>query len=371
MVKIGIDVGYGYTKAIAMSENGIKKVSFPSLAYSKTANAKKVADLMKAAEVASIMGSGKSNKAFYEVGFAGMEYYIPVSSDFVLDEEISIEKEGVERYYDNSILALLLLGIVLVGKEKGTKEIVCQIATGLPISFYSSENAKQLKKLLLNNNRPWQITIDGIEYTVYVEKAVVLVQGVAVAFSYVFDVDGIGIIENQDRSSILKSTFAVIDVGMYTTDIAVFDHAQPLPGAVTSVNVAVNNILTTLSLLVNNDSFGVRQVIEKIIYQHLAGEHVSLQYRKIYDAIKNDINTVINDTAKVITERAISIPYLQDVENIIFAGGGAELFGEVIKQELKKKIERKVKIEKINKSELANATGYLVYLLLTPSKIRR
>lgn len=178
-MNIGIDVGNGYTK------------------YETGCFASKV----KNGVMTTI---GNRRKGIHQVEYKGKQYMVGTGGSFT----------GKNRYFTEEYEMCLLTGIALsLGRKRKTTITVQNIVVGLPIDYYKTLATKV--ELYINSLGTNEIIVDGVEYTIDIEKATVFIEGaypIATADdSHIITIDvgagTINVIEWENQAIVNKFTF--------------------------------------------------------------------------------------------------------------------------------------------------------------------
>ncbi len=213
-MKIGIDIGYGFTKAV--NENG-EKVIFPSLVAPAAGH--------------DALGGVFSQTQEYRVGIAAGHKKVDLLVGDVARHSFAVSqalnKEKPPELHD----PLLLTAIGLLG-EKSSE---FSIGVGLPLAYYTSQK-ENLKQRL--NQLSVFVTINGIEQYVSGPEVQVLPQGA-------------GVLLKAGNKLPLRGYVGVVDLGTYTTEYLLFDikDGQPVPilEACGSVEIGTNLVYSAVA----------------------------------------------------------------------------------------------------------------------------
>lgn len=295
-MKIAVDVGYGWTKAL--SEDG-KKASFPS------AVSRAVADTTE----------GLFASVPYEVRMNGAGWFVGERAKQCVS---CLTLPGQSRKNGEVHDILLLTAVYLVGAgENGDKP---ELAVGLPLAYFKSQRNWLAEHVQALN--AW-VGTNGIEKHVAFSKVEVFPQGAGI-LALCTDL--------PTRGYIL-----LIDVGTYTTEFLLFEVRQvdgrvryiPIPDACSSIEVGVHTVHQALAISWREKA-GVPlpdRMVEEVAQAVAKGEPVlhvgrtvdlSRQYqaavRQTASAIEAGIKSVLADRVGFVTKT-------------VLAGGGAYVFG--------------------------------------------
>ncbi|MEZ0536021.1 hypothetical protein ACAG39_02090 [Caldicellulosiruptoraceae bacterium PP1] len=312
-MKVAVDIGFGYTKAIA--ENG-KSVVFPSMVSKRmTANSK----------------MGFAYKENYIVTYMNNIYAI---GEAALNSPNSSANFSEDRFTDEFSKILLLTALHALDIEEQNIEL----AIGLPIMLYSNYSDKVrdyiefAEETIIINNEVRRYKIDVCE---------VFPQGVGALFSI--------------NDKIPNGYISVIDVGFRTTDVLLVKYNKgdiiPLTEFSFSVDEGTSRILTTLTKHIQH-KYGIARNETNILDVFETGV-VLVKGRE------KDITEARDEIVREVTESIINKivtkwnDFVNDVVRIYVAGGGAYM----ISPHLKVIGEMEIKI--VDDPQFANAKGFL------------
>jgi plasmid segregation protein ParM len=321
---IGVDVGYGYTKAV--NENG-EKVIFPS-----------------------VVGTGferKMEKMMYDV-----------ASDEWDNHDLIIHSEELQHYFVGNLAMLQSRDAVRPFSDErtgvtGAEEIKPQLltavgllckdepvtlVTGLPLEYFLSQAAGL--KSSLERLSGVKITLNGKTMTVVFEKVTMFPQAMGALYGRLL------------RNKIgMSGIVGLIDVGFKTTDIILFDMTtrKVLEGYNDTILVGTNDIVVGVQNLIKQDAGAVPnpEWIEQAIIQ----KQPLYFNRKEYDVAR-----MAAEQEKVLANVIVSRvgrrwgDLLKRINIIFLAGGGATYLQDAIS--------RIARYEVLSDSQFANADGF-------------
>ena len=291
---VGIDVGFGFTKAY----NGKNSVIFKSIIGDAT-------DI----QFHSVMGDESStanlhitldDKSYYLGSYAELQSNI---REFTLDQE-----KLLENYF--KILAVTAAGLC----TDTTAPI--QIVTGLPVG-YLKRDSKRLKEL-----------ITGVHYItfhhpggkdvikkVHIDKIQVIPQPIGSIFNLIFDEQG-RIIDKQ----LAGQKIGVVDIGFKTTDFSIFDHLLYIERGSSTMDTGISKCFSVIAGKLRQESninielFRMYKFIESGMIKIKGKEYnISNLKKRVYThaaaAIVSDLNRLWEND--------------WDIDSIILSGGGS------------------------------------------------
>lgn len=308
---IGLDIGYGFTKAYSEDEGGKQLVSvFPSLVATHDPNKD---TFYKPEQV-------KVNQQYFVVGDTVKEcgyIEIPVvRNDFV---------------YSAEYRALFAKAIAAVSEN--SKDDVHKVVLGLPPSFFSQEAIAEITGLINSS----EIAVENGKDVkkIRADQIIFMPQGMGAYVAYLAD------------SGKPAGTTVIIDIGFHTADFVLivngkysFDKARSYP---VGVKALYDRIKAGFS---KKHGFFISDEAVWLLLKNREIEHFKQTY-------KYDCSQDIADYQKILVEYIKEFARLVSeitVSEVILAGGGASILSSYIKN-----------IEIVNFPWIANARGYYLY----------
>jgi len=295
-MRIAVDVGYGWTKAL--SEDG-RKVSFPSVV------ARAIADTT----------GGLFSALPYEVKINGANWFVGERAKQCVS---CLTLPGQSRKNGEVHDILLLAAAYLVGAGEGGDKP--ELAVGLPLAFFKAQRdwlAEHVQALAA-----W-VGTNGTEKHIAFSRVEVFPQGA-------------GILALCDDLP-ARGYVLLVDVGTYTTEFLLFESRLvdgraryiPIPDGCSSIEVGVHAVHQSLAMAWREKT-GVPlpgRMAEEVATAAAKGETIlhagrtvdlSKQYR---DAVKQTAQAIEAGIKSVLQDRA------EFVAKTVLAGGGAHMFG--------------------------------------------
>lgn len=327
-MKIGVDFGFGFTKA--MSEDG-NIISFPS-----------------------VVGARKNESAITSMIGTPDDYFVKIKngdikSYYVGDAAITNKKDrdwNADKTMAAEVLRVLCsTAMSILAPEESEIDLV----VGLPISLYKTQ-----KDLLRSNlvNSKLEVAVNGGEYKIFHIKSVkVAVQGIGAYLSMILDSDG-----NAKTGEDVNRSCAVIDIGYRTIDYLTLEKGRKGLNLIESASGTLEEqgmigVYDSIAKFVAaSGKTTSRLEIEKAVLWNknileIAGKKIDLgdalknAYKETADEIKSKINMQLKDMAET-----LPVIYL--------TGGGAEDLFEYLKPYYKQ-------LELQDKPRFANVIGYV------------
>jgi plasmid segregation protein ParM len=337
-VNIGIDIGYGYTKAVG--DNG-KKVMFPSLVsrgYDR--------------RLADIWGGSKDPLDLLHIkivdGTDYGEYFVgklaekQTSAAFVLaDNKLNMDDTRV----------LLATGLALVSADDTPVSIV----TGLPLEQYVHQRT-QFSQMLKGYKAVLTFINDGTSRVVEVSDAIIFPQAAGAIYSVIMD--------DPDKYLLENSYVGLIDIGYKTTDFVAFSVNDTFSLEVElsgTIDIGMSKVLEAVDKLYTQKTGGSKLDTVDLLNLSRKGR---IFYMNDYLDITDDLTAVRAEIAKAVQNRVRGVwGDKLNLFNTIFisGGGGIDLYP------MFRTFHPRVAL--MNDAQMANANGFLRIAVENSSKI--
>lgn len=265
MIKLGIDLGNGYTKF-----NGMKFAS-------KT----------KVGRLAGLAGLGEKPENIHEVSYKGTTYIVGDGEPFT----------SPNRYFERDYEICLLTAIGLSSKEIAIEAEIC---VGLPIIPYMSDIRADLLNRLndLTKKESTKITINGQDKLIKIKKVVVFAEG-----AYVM--------ESMDTDNIIT-----IDLGAGTVNITQWNNLTPI--AYDTVSKSFNKLYRDIANHIKNTGRGT---VTPSYIENNFGENEIIIDGKLTDI--SDTKQMISKYISALVANVYDICDVPQAKKIQIFGGGA------------------------------------------------
>jgi plasmid segregation protein ParM len=298
---VGIDVGFGYTKAY----NGKNSVIFKSLIGDAT-------DI----QFRSFLGEDSStsnlhitlnDKSYFLGNYAEQQSNIP---EFTLDQEQLIE---------NFVKILAITAAGICSDAKGPINIV----TGLPVG-YLKRDSRRLRDMIRGIHEITYHNINGKDETkrVHIDKIHVIPQPIGSIFNLIFDEYG----KITDKK-LATQKLGVVDIGFKTTDFSIFDHLQYIERGSSTMDTGISKCFNVFANKLRQES-NINIELYRIFKFVRAGMikikgkeyNISNLKKRVYthaaSAIASDLNRLWEND--------------WDIDSIILSGGGSVELAEYL-----------------------------------------
>jgi plasmid segregation protein ParM len=291
---VGIDVGFGFTKAY----NGKNSVIFKSVIGD-------AADI----QFRSLLGedSATSNlhitlddKSYFLGSYAELQSNI---REFTLNQEKLIE-EFVK------ILALAAAGVCT------DTSAPINVVSGLPVG-YLKRDSKKFKSMIRGVHEITFHHNDGQDITrkIHIDKIHIIPQPIGSIFNLIFDNQG----KIKDRS-LAAQKLGVVDIGFKTTDFSIFDHLQYIERGSSTMDTGISKCFSVIANKLRQESninielFRMFKFIESGMIKIRGKEYnITNLKKRVYthaaSAIASDLNRLWEND--------------WDIDSIILSGGGS------------------------------------------------
>lgn len=324
---LGIDIGFGFTKA----SNGEKSIIFKS-----------VMGEAKDIQSSDAMYGDMNDLEYLHTEIDDKEYFLGEMAIRQSSERLFTLDQA--QFVSNHVKVLALTAAAKLVNH----QIPINLVTGLPIGFFS-EHKKELRKILLGKH---EVTITDAEGNK--EKKVVNINNVAIVFQpwgslFNLMLDDRG--EVRDNRYI-KEKFGIIDIGFRTSDYLVSD----------KMHYSERGSRTT--------DFGISRAFNLIATKLREKSGVNVELYRLYEAVEKGSIKIrgeeydISDLTKEIfsqlaTNVASEIDRLWvdewDIDTIIITGGGGHVLAKYLEPLIKGSI---APIDPDSDARLYNVLGY-------------
>jgi plasmid segregation protein ParM len=323
---VGIDVGFGFTKAY----NGKNSVIFKSIIGDAT-------DI----QFHSVLGEDSStanlhitlnDKSYFLGSYAELQSNI---REYTLDQE-----KLLDNYFK-------ILAITAAGLCTDTAAPI-HIVSGLPVG-YMKRDTKKLKELITGVHHITFHHPDGKDETrkIHIEKIHVIPQPIGSIFNLIFDEQG-RIIDKV----LAGQKLGVVDIGFKTTDFSIFDHLQYIERGSSTMDTGISKCFSVIAGKLRQESninielFRMFKFIESGIIKIRGKEYnITNLKKRVYThaaaAIVSDLNRLWEND--------------WDIDSIILSGGGSVELAEYLTSGIEGNI---IPIPKNIDARFNNVQGY-------------
>ncbi|MCD4719473.1 MAG: ParM/StbA family protein [Desulfobacula sp.] len=298
---VGIDVGFGFTKAY----NGKNSVIFKSLIGDAT-------DI----QFRSILGDDSStsnlhitleDKSYFLGSYAELQSNI---REFTLDQEKLLED------------FVKILAITAAGICTDTSAPI-NVVSGLPVG-YLRRDTKKFKEMIKGVHEITFHNKDGQDVTkkIHIDKIHIIPQPIGSIFNLIFDDHG----KIKDKG-LATQKLGVVDIGFRTTDFSIFDHLQYIERGSSTMDTGISKCFSVIANKLRQESnitielYRMFKFIDSGIIKIKGKEYnISNLKKRVYNhassAIASDLNRLWEND--------------WDIDSIILSGGGSVELSEYL-----------------------------------------
>lgn len=334
MHRIGVDIGFGYSKLVWLEEGDqFKSLVLPSV-------------FGRAVKVRSMdLGlGGPARRRVFRLTYQGEEYLM--GADALLHSELGVNHRQDFGRIGSDTERILLLALLA---KAGLTDVA--IVTGLPVLAWDKRHA--LKKSWEGEH---QVTLGSArgkgrrnEVTVKVREVRTAWQPILSLYDFALDVkDGKPVLSGVMTEETLRKGWAVVDVGHNTTDVAGVINLQPIERYSGGSRFGGREVLAELQRIVR-DEWGVHRQLAEL------ERDVRKGFIDIFDEEK-DLTPLIQSAGRgLATEILSDISALLDdgsrFHGILLTGGPAPSVKDTLEEAYPKNLIA------VRDSQIANARG--------------
>jgi len=333
MEVLGIDIGFGFTKAT----DGDETLVFKSLFGDAT-------DLQFWVDFGETSFSN-----YFNVTIDGKSYFIGDLAEqqsnvisFTLDQEKLIT-EFVK------VLSLTVAGVFL--KDSSSINVPINIVSGLPIGYFK-HNHKRFNEILTGHHKISYLQPDGSKVVkeIYINKVRMLPQPLGTILNLLMD--DRGKIVNKELA---KQKVGVVDIGFRTTDFTIMDRLRYIDRSSRTMDTGISKAFGVISNKLR-EKCGVSVELYRLYRAAEQGtikmKGHGLDFSKIRDQVYAQLaGTIVNDIDRVWAGD-------WDIDTIILTGGGCMELAKYLQPLISGNV---IPIDINVDARLNNVRGYLKY----------
>jgi plasmid segregation protein ParM len=321
----GNDIGYGYTKAVVRKgARAVKRVVIESL----------IGPAIDVRYHVDLMGNGNP----HELETNGEAWFF--GQDARMQSPFTISPRSRDR--DAETMRVLMLAALT---RAGVTSAEVQMVTGLPVAWY--EDKDELTTTLRGLHT---FHLDDESGRVDVTHLLVVPQPFGSFVTAITDAQG----KLTDPDDLARGKVSVVDIGMHTSDFALFDtmrYREPLSG---SIPLGMARYYELIQRRVESEH-GLQISLEE------AREACStFKVRDHGDSVEvgSAVESAWNSISKRIVGKAQTLwdDEARTIDRVLITGGGAVPFERAIKARFPQAV-------KLDEPQMANAEGFLRYAL--------
>lgn len=298
---VGIDVGFGFTKAY----NGKNSVIFKSLIGDATDI--QFRSSLEDAETTSNLHITLNDKTYFLGNYAELQSNI---TEFTLDQDKLIE---------DFIKILAITAAGLCSTSTGPINVV----TGLPVG-YLKRDTHRLKRLIQGNHEITYHHQDGKDEVrrFKIDKVHVIPQPIGSIFNLIFNEAG----KITDRA-LAGSKLGVIDIGFKTTDFSVFDHLQYIERGSTTMDTGISKCFSAIANKLRQES-GINIELYRI-FKFVESGMIKIKGKE-YNILNLKKRVYTHTASAIAADLARLWENDWDIDSIILSGGGSVPLAEYL-----------------------------------------
>ena len=332
-MKVGIDLGYGFTKIVAQENGEINHYKLPSVVG-------EYRDLDYKMDIAK----DEDDLSNIVVNVDGEKYFVGDIAN--RQSDIVYFSLNEDKFDERSTMIMMKAGLALatLGSESSSSSV--NVVTGLPVAFYSKHKDKVTSKM--KDNHGLSISKDAADTfqtkNIDVQNVRVVPQPFGTMFNEILDENG-----ELVNEELAKKDIGIVDIGFKTSDITVARSLEYIDNqsmsTTTSMSTAFKIIQDKLM-----EEFGVTKPIYKldeIVRKgsiNIKGKSYNIENIKDY-AYRVVAEKIVGEVTNLWTN-------IWERDQIILTGGGGHQLGEYIKKRLDN-------CELAETPQEANTFGYL------------
>ncbi len=326
---IGIDIGFGFTKA----SNGQEFIIFKSLLG-------EAVDIKFRSEFSNNTFSSNlhvtiDDQTYFVGDFAEQQSNV---RQFTLDQEKLINE------------FVKILALTVVGRFTD-KETPVNVVSGLPVGYYKLNN-KRFSQILLGRHKVVYHKPDGTDVTkkIFINKVRMMPQPLGSFFNMMMD--GKGKIEHMDLS---KQKVGVVDIGFRTTDFTIFDNLQFIERASATMDTGISKSFSVIANKLQEKSgvtvelYRLYKAVQSGIIKMKGQEYNISNIRE--QVFVQAAESIANDIDRLWTDE-------WDIDTIILTGGGCMELAKHLQPLIAGHV---IPVENKVDSRLNNVQGYYKY----------
>lgn len=330
---IGIDIGFGFTKAT----NGIETLIFKSLLGDAT-EIQFWADFGDAAPTDHIHVT-IDEKSYFVGDLAEQQSSV---LQFTLDQE---------RLLTDYVKFLTLTAAGMLLPDEASSSVPLNVVSGLPIGYFK-ENHKRFNDLLVGDHTVTYHSPDGrqVDQKIIIKDVRMIPQPMGTILNLLMDERG-----KISENDLAQKKIGVIDIGFRTTDLAIMDRLRFLNRGSKTIDTGISKAFSVIANMLRVKS----SVTVELCRLYRAAETGTISMRghgisisKIRDQIFSQLATYIADEI----DRLWANDW--DIEVIFLSGGGSRELASFLQPLITGNV---IPVDTSQDLRLNNVKGYLKY----------
>lgn len=233
--RVGIDVGFGYTK-VAWAEGGeMRTLTFPSI-------------LGRAEQRVNVqvgLGGTRRRRRILTIGYQGETYF--VGRGAIIESRLFAARQDAERIGSDEERILMLAALAKAGISEAL------VVTGLPVFWWDRR-----RRLVKSWRGEHHVTVNGKPQTITVREVLPVWQPIGTFYARFLDNRGVAV-----ENGLQKRGFGMVDIGTNTTDFSGIINLRPVTRLSGSVRVGVRDALGVISAHIERE-YGVNREVAEL-----------------------------------------------------------------------------------------------------------
>jgi PRTRC genetic system protein D len=319
-IRCGIDVGFGDVK-IAWYTDQLHTLTFPAILGR--------AETRSSAQIAL----GTYRKRIDTIEYGPQTYF--TGTQALIESRLIAARQDAERIGSVEERVLMLATLAKANINNAI------LVTGLPVLWW--DKRRRLVKSwtsshnIIWNNKPMEINIKEVRP---------VPQPFGSFYSRVLGPDGTA----KETKQVMRSGWAVLDIGLNTTDCAGILNLQPVNRWCGGIRRGVRDALDIIAADIEA-TYGVRRPLHEISAALRTQGHIDI-YREHYSVNGNAASALQSLSQEIVGEATRRWGQGDRFHSVLISGGGAALLGKEIAQSFPQNAEI------LPKPALANAIGF-------------
>jgi len=327
---LGIDIGFGFTKAF----NGSQAPMFKSI-FGEAVDIQFHSNF-KSSPMFSTLHVTIDNRSYFVGDYAEKQSNV---RQFTLDQERLITD------------FVKIMALTAAGCSSSERDISTNVVSGLPVAYFK-EHHKRFAKLLTGQHKIIYHQPDGTEIhkQIYIEKVRMMPQPLGSFFDILLDENG-----QIVNEVITGQKVGIIDIGFQTTDYTVFDNLRYIDRGSTTMETGISKFFRVIAGKlqeksgINVEPFRLYDAVENGIIK-MRGQEYDIS--KIRDSVFSQAADIIaGDADRLWTDE-------WDIDTIILTGGGSMKLSKYLQPLIPGSV---ISSDEKTDARLNNVKGYLKY----------
>ncbi|GIM45792.1 hypothetical protein DNHGIG_13410 [Collibacillus ludicampi] len=316
-IYVGLDAGYGYTK---VSSSVKKPQAFPSVAEKAPKDTLKgMQSLFSKIKTANVDVLDSLHVSISENALPSVEWV--VGSKALRSGLSRVDYVLTENKVDDPKFRALLATALAIATPDVSGEYEVNLCTGLAVSYFAEQQGPLTESL---QNRVFEVAYHegpykGVEKRIRIKNVLVAPQGLGVVLGMLLE-------QGKSMDDVENGLVAILDIGMKTTDYAVFEGYEPVPAMSDGItDLGMNRI--TQAIRNTNRKLTNAQADELAWTGKTTGMRADEELMSELESLKQDLATAIANEVFVQAWNE----NLSQFDKVYITGGGGEVLFPYLK----------------------------------------